>query len=510
MQQTALVGQNICVMVGDRKLAKVDLSGRPFHFIGVGGIGMSALAQIVARRNLPVSGSDLHSSHITDRLEALGVKVFYRQEAANLDRFTADTEKQHRSISTSVGGIDTLAEVKTAVEQVILPQVVCSTAIANSNPEYQKAIALGCPILHRSDLLAALIEQYTSIAVSGTHGKTTTSSLIGYLLLANNLDPTIIVGGEVDAWDGNARSGRGEYLVAEADESDGSLVKHHPSIGVVTNIELDHPDRYQDLQQVIDIFQTFAGQCDTLIGCIDDPIIRDELAVTTSYGLDSDLTADYTARNITYHARGSVAEIWERGICLGTLRLPLLGKHNLSNALAAIAVGRHLGLDFEAIARSLANFAGTKRRFEQRGTVNNIVFIDDYAHHPSEIEATLAAAKLRVAGSNNLKRVVAIFQPHRYSRTQSFLQEFAKSFDDADCVVVTDIYSAGETNTFGIGGSDLVEAIASEGARVHYHAEVNSIAYFLQQKILQPGDLAVFLGAGNLNQAIPQTIALYP
>ncbi len=496
-------------MVGDKKLAKVNLSGRPFHFIGIGGIGMSALAQIVARRRLPVSGSDLQSSHITDRLEALGIKIFYRQEAANLSYFTSNLDRKRRSMSVSVGGTDTLTEVETATEKAELPQIICSTAIAKTNPEFQKAIALGCPIFHRSDLLAALIEQYMSIAVSGTHGKTTTSSLIGYLLLKSDLDPTIIVGGEVDEWNGNARSGRGGYLVAEADESDGSLVKHHPSIGVVTNIELDHPDRYQDLQQVVDIFQTFAGQCDTLIGCIDDPIIRDELAVTVSYGLNADLKADYTAKNITYHARGSEAEIWERGTCLGTLQLPLLGEHNLSNALAAIAVGRQVGLDFNTIARSLASFGGTKRRFEQRGETNGIVLIDDYAHHPSEIEVTLAAAKLRVSGNDDLKRVVAIFQPHRYSRTQTFLQEFADSFHDADVVVVTDIYSAGETNTSGISGADLVEAVAPNHSKVHYHAEVDSLANFLQQEILQPGDLAVFLGAGNLNQAIPRTIALY-
>ncbi|MGL5795920.1 MAG: glutamate ligase domain-containing protein, partial [Waterburya sp.] len=201
--------------------------------------------------------------------------------------------------------------------------------------------------------------------------------------------------------------------------------------------------------------------------------------------------------------------IWERGVYLGKLQLPLLGEHNLSNALAAIAVGRQINLEFADIAESLASFQGAKRRFEHRGEANSIVFIDDYAHHPSEIEATLTAAKQRVQGQNSLQRVVAIFQPHRYSRTQAFLNEFAIVFKDADVVVVTDIYSAGESNNSGIQGEDLVKAIASNHSHVHYHSSVDSIPNFLQEQILQPGDLAMFLGAGNLNQAIPKVINLY-
>ena len=496
-------------MAGEKRVTKVDLNGKPFHFIGIGGIGMSALAHIVAQRKLLVSGSDLRSSHITDRLEALGVKIFYCQDASNLDFFTSSSDKEHQPLSVSAGSKgNTLLELETSTKEVdTLPQVICSTAISKNNSEYQAALELGCPIFHRSDLLAALIEQYNSIAVSGTHGKTTTSSLIGYMLFESDLDPTIIVGGEVDAWNGNARIGQGEYLVAEADESDGSLVKHHPSIGIITNIELDHPDRYQDIQEVVSIFQTFAEQCNTLIGCIDDPIVREELALTISYSLNADLGADYTAKNITYDAQGSNAEIWEKGICLGELKLPLLGEHNLSNALAAIAVGRQAGLEFTTIARSLSTFGGTKRRFENRGEANGITFIDDYAHHPSEIDVTLAAAKLRVAGESSLNRTVAIFQPHRYSRTKTFLNEFTQAFKDADVVVITDIYSAGEKNTFNITGKDLAEAIALTQNEVHYHADVNSIADFLTKSILKPGDLAMFLGAGNLNQSIPKAIA---
>lgn len=491
-------------------MAKVDLNGKPFHFIGIGGIGMSALAYITAQRQLPVSGSDLRSSNITEGLEALGVKVFQSQAASNLDFFVPLPAKEAKPLAVTVGVQSETQEIieLNSDRSTSLPQVICSTAIAKNNPEYQAAVKLGCPIFHRSDLLAALIEQYQSIAVSGTHGKTTTSSLIGYMLFECHLDPTIIVGGEVDAWGGNARSGAGEYLVAEADESDGSLVKHYPSIGVITNIELDHPDRYQNIEEVVSIFQTFSAQCNTLIGCIDDPIIREELPLTISYSLNPELKADYTAQNITYHAQGCQGEIWEKGKCLGELNLPLLGEHNFSNALAAIAVGRYIGLDFQQIAQSLATFGGTKRRFEHRGETNDITFIDDYAHHPKEIEVTLAAAKLRVAGNNSLQRVVAIFQPHRYSRTHTFLAEFARAFQDADEVVITDIYSAGESNLYNITGADLVKAIAKHHSQVHYHPEVDSIADFLSSKILQPGDLAMFLGAGNLNQSIPNTISL--
>ena len=512
--------QNISGSEGDLRVKKIDLNGRAFHFIGIGGIGMSALAHIVAKRQLPVSGSDLRTSHITDRLEALGAKIFARQEARNLESFamvnsansrtlssiaTANGETAAKLVATQVKNCD--RDLATAGND--LPQIICSTAINPSNPEYQEAITLGCPIFHRSDLLAALINEYSSIAVSGTHGKTTTSSAIAYMLLEAGLDPTIIVGGEVDAWEGNARAGESEYLVAEADESDGSLVKHFPAIGVITNIELDHPDRYQDLTEVIEIFQTFAQQCETLIGCIDDPNIKQHLKLDISYSLDPDSNADYLVKNVTYHDRGSQADIWERGKFLGTLNLKLLGAHNLSNALSAIAAGRKIGLEFASIADSLASFTGTKRRFELRGEANQIRFIDDYAHHPKEIAVTLVAAKLRISQNPEKQRVVAVFQAHRYSRAQAFLAEFATAFNDADLVVVTDIYSAGETNSTGITGQQLANAIAKHHPQVHYYGDLSSLPEFLQAQILQPGDLAIFLGAGNLNQTIPKTISLY-
>lgn len=479
----------------------VDFGGRPFHFIGIGGIGMSALAYVLAKRQLPVSGSDLRPNHITHKLESIGAHIFSRQEASNLEFF-------HPQVGTSE--IELNPKEMFPMGNVELPQVICSTAINSNNLEYKAAIELGCPILHRSDVLAALIKDYRSIAVAGTHGKTTTSSMIGYMLLAAGLDPTIIVGGEVKAWEGNARLGKSPYLVAEADESDGSLVKHTPEIGIITNIELDHPDHYDTLEEVVDIFETFAKGCKTLIGSIDCATVRDLLSTASSdrlqptitYSLNQDTEADYTVTNIDYRADGTTALVWEKGKALGVLKLKLLSRHNLSNSLAAVAVGRHLGLEFGEIAKGIASFEGARRRFEFRGEVGGITFIDDYAHHPSEIRATLAAARLQARPG---QRVVAIFQPHRYSRTLTFLEEFAQSFSHADLVVLTDIYSAGELNLGLISGEQLAEKIAQQHSQVVYQPTLPTVCEYLLQT-LRPGDIALFLGAGNLNQAIPEII----
>ena len=495
-------------------LNSVDFSGKPFHFIGIGGIGMSALAYVLTKRKLPVSGSDLRLTHITERLQALGAHIFWSQDAANLEFFGRSPAG-----ANEIGGSGDESSVLTGLltpsipadrphqkPGVNLPQVICSTAINVTNAEYRAAQDLGCAIFHRSDLLAALIQEYQSIAVAGTHGKTTTSSLIGYLLLQAQLDPTIIVGGEVDAWEGNARMGQGAYLVAEADESDGSLVKFRPTIGVITNAELDHPDHYHSLAEVVSTFQTFAAQCQVLIGSIDCAVVRQQLKPSISYSLQADSGADYTVDQISYRAEGTTARVWERGELLGELQLALLGQHNLSNALAAVAVGRYLGIEFACIATAIAPFIGAHRRFEQRGEANHIMFIDDYAHHPSEIQATLSSARLQASCPGSLRRVVAIFQPHRYSRTLTFLAEFAQSFSHADVVVVSDIYSAGEANPGTITGQQLALAIANYHPEVHYRASLPEVSQFLNE-FLAPGDLAIFLGAGNLNQIIPAALA---
>ncbi|WP_208677339.1 UDP-N-acetylmuramate--L-alanine ligase [Synechococcus elongatus] len=467
----------------------VDLEGRPFHFIGIGGIGMSALAQVVTERQLPVSGSDIRRSHITDRLADLGAQIFDRQDATNLAFF------------------------QEAVSAGQSPQVICSTAIHAHNEEYQAAIDLGCPVFHRSDLLAALLRVYEGIAVAGTHGKTTTSGLISYLLYQAGLDPTVVIGGEVNALGGNARLGQSQYLVAEADESDGSLVKLQAAIGIITNIELDHPDHYCDLEAVIETFQTFSNNCTQLVANWDCPTVRDRIPGTISYSLDPARGADYTVDQISFRGSGTQARVWERGEILGLIHLPLLEAHNLSNALAAIAACRHLGMDFASIREGLAGFEGARRRFEFRGSAQGIQFVDDYAHHPSELAATLAAARLQIdSGCSRLpevpKRLVAIFQPHRYSRTQAFLAEFAQSFGPADLVLISDIYAAGERNPGQLSGQTLADAIAQYQDNVHYAPDLDAIETALH-KLLQPGDLALFLGAGNLNQVIPRLLEFY-
>lgn len=484
----------------------VEFNGRPFHFIGIGGIGMSALAYILTKRGIPVSGSDLRLSHITRRLQEAGANIFWQQESSNLQYFSgasaSSPAKDKHSLSDAI------------------PQVICSTAIDNHNPEYQAALALGCPIYHRSDVLAALINDYRSIAVAGTHGKTTTSSMISQMLLHANLDPTIVVGGEVSNWGGNARLGQGEYLVAEADESDGTLAKLSAAIGVVTNIELDHTDHYRDLQAMVQIFQQFQQQCEVLVACLDCEVVRQNLQPTLSYSLAGATGATYGTTDIQFTPAGTSATIWERGVPLGQLKLRLLGEHNLSNAMAAVAVGRYLGLDFETIAESLSQFRGARRRFEHRGSYGGIQFVDDYAHHPSEVRATLAAARLSIGQSANLasltpgvrgaeeRRVVAVFQPHRFSRTAALLSDFAQAFGDADQVIMADIYSAGEANTYGISGKQVAEAVAHNHAGVRYGHTLDDIQAVLTSH-LRPGDLVLFMGAGNLNQIIPQVMAHY-
>ena len=469
-------------------LNSVDFSGRPFHFIGIGGIGMSALAHIIASRGLPVSGSDLKLSAITKRLEQKGAYIFNQQQAENLAFFA-----QRNNHVTK------------------LPQVVCSTAIGKSNPEYKEAIALGCPIFHRSDILAALMNEHKGIAIAGTHGKTTTSSITGYLLLKCGVDPTIIIGGEVSAWSGNAYVGSSDYVVAEADESDGSLVKLSSHIGVITNIELDHPDHYSSLDQIVEIFDQFVDKCETVIGSIDCPVVRNRIQPAISYSLDPDSNADYIATNVVEEATGTSADIIERGETLGRVVVPLLGLHNLSNALAAIAVARELDVSFEQIADHLPNFEGARRRFEHRGFHNEILFVDDYAHHPSEVKATLAAAQIQREGalpSGIDRKVVAVFQPHRYSRASTLLNEFATSFAGADRILVTDIYSAGETNTANITGEQVRDAIAKHQPNTEYYATLDAIKAQLQTS-LNPGDIVIFLTAGNLNQIIPDVMSAY-
>ncbi len=499
----------------------VDFSGRPFHFIGVGGIGMSALAQVLAERKLPVSGSDLRRSHITERLERLGVHLFWGQNADNLSYFQPVAEPPCFPENFELGGTATLVQTAVvavpqmkAIDTDYLPQVVCSTAIHPDNPEYNAALELGCPIFHRSDILAALIQStHRSVSVAGTHGKTTTSGMIGHLLTQAGLDPTVVIGGEVNALGGNARLGQSDCLVAEADESDGSLVKFNSYLGVITNIELDHPDHYSSLEQVISTFRQFADHCQMLVGCVDCKNVREHMPLTLSYSLNQDSNADYSVDKIDYSGSGTRARVWERGVVLGELQVNLLGTHNLSNALAAVAVGRHLGLEFAVIAAAIANYEGARRRFEYRGHAQDIVFVDDYAHHPSELSVTLAAARLQLQTKTTRlpvlpERIVAVFQPHRFSRTQALLDDFAHCFGDADEVIVCEIYSAGERDPGLAGGQKLVDAIAEVHPNVRYCPSLDDVRERLKAT-LQSKDLALFLGAGNLNQIIPDLVEYF-
>jgi UDP-N-acetylmuramate--alanine ligase len=436
------------------------------HFVGVGGIGMSGLALVLAAQGKQVTGSDLRPGKPTRRLEAAGATIFYGHQAENLGSAT---------------------------------RLIYSTAIRPENPELLAARAKGLSICHRSELLAEIAEGYRMIGVSGTHGKTTTSSMIAVMLYQIGLDPTVIVGGEVDALGGNARLGHGPHLVAEVDESDGSLVRFTPEVAVVTNIESDHLDHYRDLSQIVEVFQTYTSQSHFVIASLDCPTIQEHIKADCTYSLDVNSKANYRAIESKFDAQGSVAQILEGEEVLGELRLRVLGRHNLSNALAAVAVGRYLGLSFAQIVEGLGAFRGTHRRFEVMGERDDILFVDDYAHHPSEIQVTLAAARLRG------RRVVAIFQPHRYSRSQLLLSEFATAFGDADAVVITDIYSAGEIDTGVIDGRRFADAVAVHHPFVSYEPTLEAVKTHLRMA-LHRGDLALFLGAGNLNQTIPDLL----
>ncbi|UFP94509.1 UDP-N-acetylmuramate--L-alanine ligase [Gloeobacter morelensis] len=442
------------------------VTGEVSHFVGIGGIGMSGLALVLRSQGQRVSGSDLKPNLQTQRLEASGISVFYGHRAENLQGVT---------------------------------RLVYSSAIQPDNPELLAARTGGVAVCHRAQVLAQLAEGYRMIGVSGTHGKTTTSSLIAVMLHHCGLDPTVVVGGEVDELGGNARLGSGPHLVAEVDESDGSLVLFSPEVAVITNIEGDHLDHYANLEQIVEAFQRYAHQARVVVGCLDCQAVRDRMPLSVSYSLDGHPQADYTADQVNYTAQGTTARVLERGEVLGEMSLKLLGRHNLANALAAVAVGRYLGLGFAQIAAGLREFRGAHRRFERIGERDDIVFVDDYAHHPSEVRATLAAARLQG------RRVVAVFQPHRYSRSQLLLDEFGTAFGDADAVVVTEIYAAGEANTLGVSGELVARRIAAHHPDVHFEATSDSLKRHLEAH-LRPGDLALFLGAGNLNRIIPELL----
>lgn len=443
------------------------LSGmKKMHFVGVGGAGMSAIAKILLEKGYEVSGSDLNDSEVVQRLAAAGAAICRGHDA----RHVTDADA-----------------------------VVVSTAIASENPEVSEARRRGIAVLHRSDVVAALLNPSRGIAVAGAHGKTTTSSMLGVVLTHAGLDPTVIVGGEVDYLGGNARLGGGSYLVAEADESDGSFLKLRPEIAVVTNIENDHMDHYGTMENILQAFETFLHNLPEAGGmavlCFDSAHIRRIAGKLQrpylSYGLSRE--AEFWAGNLRVNGAETTFDVYRKENLLGTVRLRVPGRHNVLNALAVCAVGVHIGLTVEQVAAGLSVFYGAKRRFQTKGKVAGVWVVDDYAHHPTEIATTLAAAK-----QTEPKRLVCVFQPHRYSRTQLLRKEFGACFGAADVLVLTDIYSAGEAPIPGICGRVIQDEVeAQTGRAAAYIAAREDLAPYLAG-IVRPGDLVMTMGAGDI------------
>lgn len=447
------------------------------HFVGIGGIGMSGIAELLANLGYRVSGSDLSRSKITDRLSLLGCTVY----------------KGHDS--SWIEGADVL---------------VASSAVGEDNPEIISARERGIPVVMRAEMLAELmrLNKY-GIAIAGSHGKTSTTSLVSWIMAEAGLDPTIVVGGKVDCLGGNAKLGEGEFIVAEADESDGSFLKLSPVLEVVTNIDFEHPDYYEDLDQVKEAFVKFVDKVPfygAAIVCLDDENVASVLPQISkrliTYGLTRQ--AEVYAENLDYQDGCNRFQVFRLGELLGEVELGQPGLHNVYNSLASICVGLELEIDFQVIARALGSFAGVQRRLELKGEIGGITVVDDYGHHPTEIRATLSAA--RQAWPD--KRLVVLFQPHRYSRTKGLFNEFQTCFHQADWLVMTDIYAASEEPIEGINSLVLLEEIRKHGQRNTFHvAEVGSLAKVIRDE-LEPGDLVLTLGAGNIVRAGEDLLSL--
>jgi UDP-N-acetylmuramate--alanine ligase len=445
---------------------------RHIHFVGIGGIGMSGIAEVLLSlgENFLVTGSDLKRSAITDRLESMGAKVYEGHQSDNAT------------------GADVL---------------VCSSAVRDDNPEVIAARQRQIPVIPRAEMLAELMRLYRhGIAVAGTHGKTTTTSMIAHLMTKTEFDPAVVVGGRVASLGSNARLGRGQYIVVEADESDGSLLLLTPTIGVLTNIDADHLDHFKGgIEEIKACFVEFANSVPfygAIALCLDDQnvqaIIPQITRRTISYGLAAQ--ADVSAWNIQLDTSfGSEFTVRSLSKEMGRIKLSVPGLHNVYNALAAVAVGLDLNIKFEEIAAALEEFHGAERRFQIKGEKNEVMVVDDYGHHPTEIKATLAAA--RTSG----RRVVALFQPHRYTRTHDLMDDFARSFYGADVLFVADIYAASEDPIEGVNSRVLAEQIERFGHRhVEYIGALSGAAAKLKE-IVQPHDLVLTLGAGNVYQA---------
>lgn len=438
------------------------------HFIGIGGIGMSGIARYLLSQGENISGSDSKESQTVTDLRSLGCEIFLGHKSENVHSAT---------------------------------EVVTSTAIRPDNPEVMEAKRLGIPVIHRSKKLAQLVNAHRGITIAGTHGKTTTSSMVATMMLHCGLPPSYVIGGIVKSFDDNAGKGDTEWFVIEADESDGSLIEYQPEIAVLTNIEMDHQDFYRD---TVHLHETFAEHVQNvrpnglIVYCSDDPgVLRlvghsaGSERLFLSYGLREG--ADIKAENIVFDGLGSTFEVVTSKGILGSVTLQVPGRHNIQNSLAAITIGLHLGLSIEEISRGLYEFRGVQRRFEILSKTDNCTVVDDYAHHPSEILATLSAAR-----QSHKDRIVTIFQPHRFSRTKSLAADFGKAFSNADKVIIIDIYGAGEDPIPQVNSALIVDHIQQNNhPDVQYIPDLASAEELVASDI-QPNDLVITLGAGDV------------
>ncbi len=440
---------------------------KKIHFIGIGGIGMSGIAELLLNQGYRVSGSDLRESDTTRRLTGLGGEIVIGHSAENITEVDV---------------------------------VVTSTAVKTDNPEVVEALRQHVAVIPRAEMLAELMRMKYGIAIAGTHGKTTTTSMMSVVLQHAGVDPTAVIGGKLDAFGSNAKLGRGKFLIAEADESDGSFMHLSPTIAVVTNIDVDHLDFYSGIEEIKQIFVDFINKVPfygRAVLCLGDPNIQDILPAVkkrfTTYGFSSQ--ADFYAEDVQHRQGRTSFTAYYQGGELGRISFRMPGRHNVLNALAVIAVAHELEIPFQTIIGGFRNFGGLQRRFELRDEINNIMIIDDYGHHPVEIKATLGAAK-----SGWSKRVIAVFQPHRYSRTEALFDDFLTAFYQADQLVITAVYAAGEESIEGATGEALAQGIVEHGHKaVSYRSTIDEVSDYLAE-IVEPGDMVVTLGAGNINQ----------
>ncbi|MFA5867535.1 MAG: UDP-N-acetylmuramate--L-alanine ligase [Actinomycetota bacterium] len=436
------------------------------HFIGIGGAGMSSLARVFIDLGYDVSGSDIKKSANTRQLAQAGAKVVIGHDASN------------------VKGADT---------------VIVSSAIRDDNPEMKAAKKAGKTILQRAELLAKLMEEKKGIAIAGTHGKTTTTSMAAVMMEAAGLDPTYLIGGELNDIGSGAKYGRGDFVVAEADESDASLLNLRPAYAVITNIEADHLDFYESIEEIKDVFVEFINNLPDnglAILCIDSPGVVDILPRVSRHYVTYSVTgdADFKATDIQPGRSGSKFTVWQGGKNLGSLEISSPGLHNVSNALAVITIGTAVGVPFDRAAAGVTAFTGVRRRFQKKGVARDVTVVDDYAHHPSEVAATLQAAKTGKWG-----RVITVFQPHRYSRTSCLHEDFGRVFGDADAVIVTDVYSAGEEPLPGVDGKLIVDSILETEPYkdVAYFPKKSDISDYISGR-LSGGDILLTMGAGDI------------